>query len=205
LVSGFVRGQGSGSLFLALLSTVYLIGLILNLPIIPVIFDQSSHFIFMQESFYILVISLLFYFSIANRFTIINRTETDFGILAIFVLFGALLSFKYNDLIGLTLAIETATLASYTLAGFMRRNRHSTRAGVQYFILGSLPSVCMLLGFGLLYFITGVATLEDLSLINGINFVDISKPVNVSFERMLLTDSDILTSDLAIFNQDSFY
>jgi NADH:ubiquinone oxidoreductase subunit 2 (subunit N) len=37
------------------------------------------------------------------------------------------------------------------LAAFDRKNRFSTYAGVQYFILGSIPSGMLVLGAGLLY------------------------------------------------------
>jgi len=42
-------------------------------------------------------------------------------------------------------------LATYALTAYDRKNRFSTDAGVQYFLLGSLPSGLLVLGVALLY------------------------------------------------------
>jgi len=63
------------------------------------------------------------------------------------------------------LALERVTLASYVIVTFERQNRFSTYAGVQYFILGSLPSARLLLAFGLFYLQGGSVALQDLDLL----------------------------------------
>ena len=49
------------------------------------------------------------------------------------------------------IAIEILTLGGYTLIAYNRKNFFSTYAGVQYFILGAIPSAFLLLGFIFLY------------------------------------------------------
>jgi NADH-quinone oxidoreductase subunit N len=50
------------------------------------------------------------------------------------------------------------------LAGINRNSEFSTEAGLKYFILGAFASGLLLLGFSLLYSLTGLTNLEDFSL-----------------------------------------
>jgi len=93
----------------------------------------------------------LFFYGIADRFYITNSSEIEFPILVLFIHFGALLLFKVHTFIDLILALELITLAFYVLAAFERKNRFSVYAGVQYFIIGSIPSGMLVLGASLLY------------------------------------------------------
>ena len=72
---------------------------------------------------------------------------------------------RLHTLMDLLLALERVTLASYVLATFERHNRFSTYAGVQYFILGSLPSAMLLLAFGIFYLQAGTLAIQDLDLV----------------------------------------
>jgi len=82
-----------------------------------------------------------------------------------FIHIASLLTLRLTTFPDLLIALEIVTLASYALAGFERRNRFSAYAGVQYFILGSIPSGMLLLSFSLYYRHGGVMTLHDLDLI----------------------------------------
>jgi NADH-quinone oxidoreductase subunit N len=93
----------------------------------------------------------VFLYGISDRFFIANSSEIEFPILVFFIHLGALLLFFVHTFVDFLLAIETVTLASYALAAFERKNRFSTFAGVQYFILGSIPSGLLILGMALLY------------------------------------------------------
>jgi NADH-quinone oxidoreductase subunit N len=59
------------------------------------------------------------------------------------------------DLILLYLAIETASISLYILAGFLKRDDKSTESGLKYFLFGALTSAVMLYGFSLLFGATG--------------------------------------------------
>jgi len=60
-----------------------------------------------------------------------------------------------GDLIMLYVALETASISLYALAGFNKRINRSTEAGMKYFIYGAFASAVMLYGLSLLYGMTG--------------------------------------------------
>lgn len=59
------------------------------------------------------------------------------------------------DMIMLFLAIETASISLYVLAGFLTNDKRSTEAGIKYFVYGAFASGVMLYGLSLIYGITG--------------------------------------------------
>ncbi len=59
------------------------------------------------------------------------------------------------DLIMLFLAIETASISLYVLAGFLIHDERSTEAGIKYFVYGAFASAVMLYGMSLIFGITG--------------------------------------------------
>jgi NADH-quinone oxidoreductase subunit N len=63
------------------------------------------------------------------------------------------------DLVMLYLAIETASIGLYVLAGFLRDDDKSTESGMKYFLFGAFTSTVMLYGFSLLFGYTGETNL----------------------------------------------
>ena len=63
------------------------------------------------------------------------------------------------DLIMLYLAIETASIGLYVMAGFLRDDDKSTESGLKYFLFGAMTSTVMLYGFSLLFGYTGETNL----------------------------------------------
>jgi NADH-quinone oxidoreductase subunit N len=61
------------------------------------------------------------------------------------------------------LLIELQSIGSYILTAINRNNRHSIEAGIKYFIIGSLSSIMLLLGFSFLYGFSGLISITDLS------------------------------------------
>jgi NADH-quinone oxidoreductase subunit N len=59
------------------------------------------------------------------------------------------------DLIMVYIALETASVSSYILAGFMSNNKRSSEAGMKYFVYGAFATAIMLYGMSLLYGLTG--------------------------------------------------
>lgn len=78
---------------------------------------------------------------------------------------GAIIALRQSDRRELFLAVERTTLAGYSLIALARSNRWSTRAGVQYFLLGAVPSTALVLSFALFYLHGGALTLADLDLL----------------------------------------
>ena len=67
-----------------------------------------------------------------------------------------------TELVLLLVALETASLASYLLAGWRRGSEESAEAGLRYFVMGAMASACLLYGFSLFY---GMAGSTDLAVI----------------------------------------
>jgi NADH-quinone oxidoreductase subunit N len=67
------------------------------------------------------------------------------------------------DLIMLYLAIETASIPLYILAGFLLVDDRSTEAGFKYLLFGTLASTIMLYGFSLIFGFAGTTNIYQLS------------------------------------------
>ena len=67
------------------------------------------------------------------------------------------------DLVMLYLAIETASIPLYVLAGFLLADDRSTEAGFKYLLFGALTSTVMLYGFSLLFGFAGTTDLYQLA------------------------------------------
>jgi NADH-quinone oxidoreductase subunit N len=63
------------------------------------------------------------------------------------------------DLIMVYVALETASISSYILAGFVTKENRSSEAGMKYFVYGAFATGVMLYGMSLLYGITGQTNL----------------------------------------------
>jgi len=70
----------------------------------------------------------------------------------------------------LLISLEIVTLASYVFVTFERHNRFSTYSGVQYFILGSLPSALLLISFAFFYLQGGSTAFQDLDILFNTSF-----------------------------------
>lgn len=67
------------------------------------------------------------------------------------------------DLVMLYLAIETASIPLYVLAGFLREDDKSTEAGFKYLLFGAMASAVLLYGFSLIFGLSGKTGLYQLS------------------------------------------
>ncbi len=60
-----------------------------------------------------------------------------------------------SDLIMIYIALETASISSYVLAGFVTGSKRSSEAGMKYFVYGAFATGLMLYGMSFLYGLTG--------------------------------------------------
>ncbi|MCF6270315.1 MAG: NADH-quinone oxidoreductase subunit N [Melioribacteraceae bacterium] len=79
------------------------------------------------------------------------------------MLLGMLLMVSAIDLILIYLAVELLSLASYVLAGFTKLRDRNSEASLKYIIYGSAASGMMLFGISILYGLTGVTNLYEIS------------------------------------------
>lgn len=114
---------------------------------------------------YAVIIVAIFFYGIADRYFISNSYEIEYPIIIFFILVGSIFFMSSTNLVDFVIAIEIVTLASYALTAFERKNRFSTYAGAQYFILGSVPSGLMILAVALIYRSWGTMVFHDLQLL----------------------------------------
>jgi NADH-ubiquinone oxidoreductase chain 2 len=93
---------------------------------------------------------------------------TEYSLIILFIVSGAIFLMSSNDLITIFLSIELQSYGLYIISSIYRNSELSTNAGLTYFLLGGLSSCIILLGQGLLYINTGNTNLDGLYLINNI-------------------------------------
>ncbi len=78
-------------------------------------------------------------------------SEGEYYSILLFITIGMMLLVSSSNLLMIFLAIEYVSIASYILAGFMKKDPKSSEAALKYFLLGGLSSGVMLYGMSLLY------------------------------------------------------
>ena len=84
-----------------------------------------------------------------------NRNQDEYYALILLATVGMMVVSSANDLVALFVGFELASMSTYVLAGFEKKNPASLEAALKYFIIGSLSSALMLFGMSLVYGITG--------------------------------------------------
>lgn len=85
-----------------------------------------------------------------------------YSILAIAAV-GATFMVSTNHLLLLFLGLETLSISSYALSGFLKRDARSSEAALKYLVFGVLASGAMLYGFSLLYGYAGSLDLPTIA------------------------------------------
>lgn len=81
--------------------------------------------------------------------------NVEFYLLLVLSSIGLSLMAVSGSLIMLYLAVETASIPLYVLAGFKLKDERSVESGIKYFLFGGVSSSLMLYGFSLLYGFAG--------------------------------------------------
>ncbi len=76
---------------------------------------------------------------------------------------GAFFMVSTDHLLLLFLALETLSISSYALAGFLKRDARSSEAAMKYLVFGVLSSGAMVYGFSLLYGFAGSLELPKIA------------------------------------------
>lgn len=84
-----------------------------------------------------------------------NRNQDEYYALLLLSTVGMMVVASANDLIALFVGFELASMSTYVLAGFEKKNPASLEAALKYFIIGSISSALMLFGMSFIYGITG--------------------------------------------------
>jgi len=85
--------------------------------------------------------------------------KIEYYALLIMATIGFSLMAASTDLIMIYVALETASISSYLLAGFYSGQTLSSEAGMKYFVYGAFTTAVMLYGMSLIYGVTGQTNL----------------------------------------------
>ena len=91
----------------------------------------------------------------------VERSGTPVGEYASILLaatLGAMVLCGSTDLVTIFISLETLSVASYLLAGYMKRDARSSEAALKYLLVGSAAAAVFLYGASLLYGLTGGST-----------------------------------------------
>jgi len=97
---------------------------------------------------------------------------TEYPLILLFIVTGAIFLMSTNDLVSIFLSIELQSYGLYILSTIYRNSELSTTGGLIYFLLGGLSSCFILLGTGLLYANSGSTSLDSLYIITSISDID---------------------------------
>jgi NADH-ubiquinone oxidoreductase chain 2 len=183
LFGGLIYCKGHSQIFALFIISLSLIILLLTS------FYPRKIFIEQYSSLYHVIYSKLTY----SNTKIINKNGeqfklTEYPLIILFIVSGAIFLMSSNDLITIFLSIELQSYGLYIISTIYRNSELSTNAGLTYFLLGGLSSCIILLGQGLLYVNTGNTSLDGLYLVN--NIFD-----NIVFEELFNYDNLYLLSN----------
>jgi len=163
LFGGLIYCKGHSQIFALFIILLSLIILVLTS------FYPRKIFIEQYSSLYHIIYSKYIY----SNAKILNKSGeqfklTEYPLIILFVVSGAIFLMSSNDLITIFLSIELQSYGLYIISTIYRNSELSTNAGLTYFLLGGLSSCIILLGQGLLYVNTGNTSLDGLYLVNSI-------------------------------------
>ncbi len=91
-----------------------------------------------------------------------RENKGEFYALTVMMTLGMCIMAEARDLLMLFLSMESVSLVSYVMAGYMRTSLRSTEASLKYVIFGAVSSAIMLYGMSLLYGMTGSLTFNGI-------------------------------------------
>ncbi|WP_136588678.1 NADH-quinone oxidoreductase subunit N [Salinigranum halophilum] len=89
--------------------------------------------------------------------------QGEFYSLVLFAATGMSLMAASNSLATVFVSLELASLPSYALVAFLKRNRGSVEASLKYFLIGAVSSAVLAFGISLVYAATGSLVLGDVA------------------------------------------
>jgi NADH-quinone oxidoreductase subunit N len=103
-------------------------------------------------------------FAYAKREDAFSDYLSEFFLLSLLSLLGAMVVVSALSLITLYLGLELLSLPMYALVALKRDSAHATEAAMKYFVLGALASAFLLFGFSLFYGLFGSIYLSQIAM-----------------------------------------
>ncbi len=89
-----------------------------------------------------------------------NAESGEYYALLLFCIAGQSFMASANELIMIFIGLEISSIASYVLAGYLRRDLRNTESAIKYFLLGSFATAFLLYGVAWIYGFTGSTDLQ---------------------------------------------
>ena len=86
----------------------------------------------------------------------------EFAAILLAATIGGMLLCGSTDLVSVFVSLETLSVASYLLSGYMKRDARSSEAALKYLLVGSAAAAVFLYGSSLLYGISGTTNLQEI-------------------------------------------
>jgi NADH-quinone oxidoreductase subunit N len=90
-----------------------------------------------------------------------GKNHGEFFLLLLAVCVGGMFLSSASNLLMIYLSLESLSIVSYAMAGYLRRDRKSAEAGIKYVIYGAMASGIMIYGMSYLYGLTGTLNIYD--------------------------------------------
>lgn len=90
-----------------------------------------------------------------------GKNHGEFYLLLLSVCAGGMFLASASNLLMIYLSLESLSIVSYAMAGYLRRDRKSAEAGIKYVIYGAMASGIMIFGMSYLYGLAGTLNLFD--------------------------------------------
>ena len=113
--------------------------------------------------FVFLSVALMAVLSSLSFLTEKDRHVGEYYSLILISTVGMMIVASANNLVPLFVGIEIASISTYALAAFRKRDGKSAEAGMKYFIIGATSSAILLYGMSILYGISGTLDIPALS------------------------------------------
>lgn len=98
------------------------------------------------------------------------RKPVELIVLVLLNILGVILFMQWNNFIVIFITLELQSYTLYLITTFFNKSYKSTKSGLLYFLIGSVGSIVVLLGFVLIYAETGLLNLSDFfAMYNGFN------------------------------------
>ncbi len=91
-----------------------------------------------------------------------NKKGIELLILILLNILGIILFMQWNNIIVIFVTLELQSYTLYLLTTIFNKSYKSTKSGLIYFLLGSVGSIFVLLGFTILYKETGLINMNDI-------------------------------------------
>jgi NADH-quinone oxidoreductase subunit N len=128
------------------------------------IFSQTLSVDALSQFFKLVFLAVALIVSVASiKYTENSEHTEEFYALVLFATFGMMIVASANDLIVLFTAFELASLATYALAGYEKKNAKSLEGAMKYFVIGSVSAALMLFGISFVYGATGTTSIPEIA------------------------------------------